>query len=114
MINPPLTKEQFKEYIDFVHERHQTEEEFCDVLGKICEDGWGCVFSKYEAKMLKLLETIFCDSSSMLTYWYYELEMGRKWTLDSVEEADGTPIDISTVDKLYDYLVLEMNRSEKT
>lgn len=113
MINPPLTKEQFKEYIDFVYERHQAEEEFCDALSKICEDGWGYVFSEYETKMLKLLETIFRDSVSMLTYWYYELEMGRKWTPDSVEEADGTPIDISTVDKLYDYLVLEMNRSEK-
>ena len=40
-----------------------------------------------------------------IEYFIYDLEFGTKWTEESITESDGTPIDISTPEKLYDYIV---------
>lgn len=48
---------------------------------------------------------------STIEYFIYDLEWGEKWEEDSITEADGTPIRLSTVEELYDYL--ESNYSVK-
>ena len=41
---------------------------------------------------------------STIEYFIYDLEWGTAWTEESITEADGTPIRLSTVEELYDYL----------
>ena len=56
--------------------------------------------------LLDILVQDFPDEycGSLIDYFIYDLEWGTKWTPDSFSEQDGTSIDISTVEKLYDYL----------
>ena len=41
---------------------------------------------------------------STIEYFIYDLEWGTAWTEESITEADGTPVRLSTVEELYDYL----------
>lgn len=42
-----------------------------------------------------------------IEFFCYELDFGRDWTTDSLTYEDGTSIDISSADKLYDFLYSE-------
>jgi hypothetical protein len=42
-----------------------------------------------------------------IEFFCYELDFGRNWTTDSLTYKDGTSIDISSADKLYDFLYSE-------
>ena len=47
------------------------------------------------------------EYGSDISYFIYELDYGKKWTTDSITTSDGESIDISTAEKLYDYLISE-------
>lgn len=61
----------------------------------------------HEDIVVKLLEKIFKDSIT-LSWWIYDLDFGRLYTERCFTEEDGTPIDVSTAEKLYDYLISEI------
>ena len=42
---------------------------------------------------------------SDIDYFCVELDFGRNYKPGMIEYADGTPIDLSTAEKLYDYLM---------
>lgn len=44
---------------------------------------------------------------SDISYFIYELEFGKKWKPNYVTDSNGNSIDMSTAEKLYDYLVSE-------
>lgn len=44
-----------------------------------------------------------------IEYFIYEIEFGSKYYDGCFTEADGTPIDISDAEKLYDYLDRTLN-----
>jgi hypothetical protein len=55
----------------------------------------------YSSKQSKMaLEEI----QDWIFYFVYEIDYGKEWTDETCSEADGTVIDISTSEKLYDYL----------
>ena len=60
--------------------------------------------------VIKLLHTYFseADSNDIISYFCFDLDYGRKWKPDTISE-DGVDIDISTSEKLYDYLISENN-----
>lgn len=72
-------------------------------------DGNG-LFVAHSDIVVQLLENMFNDND-MISYWIYELDYGRKYEDGCVEDFDGNNIDISTVEKLYDYLVAEMEKN---
>lgn len=107
-----ITKEQFIYYIGEI----KTLIEKSDMLSKALADFDSCRdfggFSNFRAidALVSLLEDVMGEERSTeyptnISYFIYDLEFGSKWTEDSIQESDGTPIDISTADKLYDYLV---------
>ena len=51
-----------------------------------------------------------CDTGGWISYFIYELEYGEKYRDGSVVDGDGTNIDISDIDKLYDFLESEKNK----
>ena len=60
----------------------------------------------HEIIVVRLLENMFNDKD-ILSWWLYELDYGRKFKAGCIQDANGQDIDLSTVDKLYDYLVEE-------
>lgn len=58
-------------------------------------------------QLIKLLEIAFgdCHKDSWIEYFIYELNFGKSYKDGDITNEDGTPIDLSTVDKLYDFLI---------
>jgi hypothetical protein len=66
-------------------------------------------YSGLQNAIVFLLEKMFnleVDSrfGSDISYFIYDLEFGKNWTSNSIT-IDGVSIDISTPEKLYDYLI---------
>lgn len=71
------------------------------------------LFVAHSDIVVQLLENMFNDND-MISYWIYELNYGRDYKDGYVQDCDGNNIDISTVEKLYDYLVQEMEGNNAT
>ena len=56
-------------------------------------------------QVLELLEKIMDDTSEMISYFVWELDFGDKYTPNCVLDNNNNAIDISTIEKLYDYLI---------
>ena len=76
---------------------------FTDVVGGFYNDE-----TLYSAIELFLMAE-FDDIGEWIIYYIYDLEFGVLWEKDCCSEKDGTIIDISTADKLYDFLVKTMD-----
>ena len=65
----------------------------------------------YADNVIDLLSIIFGDLGETIPYFCYDLNFGEDYEEGCITEVDGTIIDISTPEKLYDYLLLEMERN---
>ena len=72
------------------------ENDFCNA-GSICIG--------HESVVVELLENMF--DTDMISYWIYELDYGRNYKDGYVQDGEGNIIDLSTLEKLYDYLLKE-------
>lgn len=58
----------------------------------------------FEDDLIKVLENMF--NTDLINWWIYELRYGEEFEIGCIVESDGiTKPDLSTVEKLYDYLV---------
>lgn len=73
-----------------------TERDFCNA-GGICIG--------HETIVVDLLKEMFYDKSDVIGWWIWENDYGRTVDLTSITESDGTPIDVTTPEKFYDYLL---------
>ena len=73
------------------------ESDFCNA-GSICIG--------HESVVVELLENMF--DTDMISYWIYELDYGRNYKDGYVQDGEGNIVDLSTLEKLYDYLIKEM------
>jgi len=58
----------------------------------------------HENIVVRLLENMFNDKD-IISWWIYELDYGRKYIKGCFQDANGLDIDVSTAEKLYDYLI---------
>lgn len=108
----PLTKQEFVDILDRLREatelvdkveelfrgsRENLECDFCN--------GAGLQIS-HEGIVVKLLEKLMQDSLGNISYFIYELDYGREYREGCVSDKNGN-IDISTSEKLYDFLMAE-------
>ena len=63
----------------------------------------GSICIGHETIVVKLLENMFNDKDT-ISWWIYECNYGRDFSLGDLE-VDGVEIDLTTAEKLYDYLV---------
>lgn len=64
--------------------------------------------------LLNLLLEIFQDKErEWLEYFIFELDFLRNADEYSITYADGTPIDVSSWDKVYDFLLKEIEENKK-
>lgn len=59
----------------------------------------------HESVVVELLENMF--NSDMISYWIYELDYGKNYKNGYVLDGVGNIIDLSTAEKLYEYLIKE-------
>ena len=107
-----ITKERFIEIIKRLENYNKLQEQINNLFDKcidnkendFCNAGSICI--GHESVVVELLENMF--DTDMISCWIYELDYGREYKDGYVRDVEGNNIDISTAEKLYDYLIKEM------
>ena len=105
-----ITKQEFINIINHLKEVNQFVDEVNDKARKLNDAIISDFFNSsslsisFEVDLVKLLENMF--DTDLISWWLYELDYGTKFEIGALVEADGiTKPDLSTAEKLYDYLV---------
>lgn len=102
----PMSKEDFANYIRQIQKAYDYAED--------CEDGFlvrynSVYFMQPTTKLLdKLFNSYWEDQEYYggdIEYFCYELNFGRDYNDGDIVDKDGNNIDLSTPEKLYDFLV---------
>lgn len=108
----PLAKQEFVDILNRLREATElvdkVEELFRDSRENLeCDfcNGAGLQIS-HEGIVVKLLEKLMQDSVGNISYFIYELDYGRDYREGCISDNNDN-IDISTPEKLYDYLMIE-------
>lgn len=108
----PLTRQEFVYILNRLREATElvdkVEELFRDSRDNLeCDfcNGAGLQIS-HEGVVVELLEKLMQDNVGNISYFIYELDYGREYQHGCVSDNNGN-IDISTPEKLYDYLMVE-------
>lgn len=104
-----ITKKEFidiinklKEANDFVNETNEKARKLDDAIISDFFNASSLSIS-HENIVVKLLENMFNDTDT-ISWWLYEKDYGRNPELKMWDEFDNE-IDVSTPEKLYDYLI---------
>lgn len=109
-----IKKETFSKTINFLKEREDKVEEINKLFTEEFEDSIFYPYSRHDRMIVELLSEAMDDRYGWIEYFLYETDYGRDLEPDSVQEADGTPIDITTPEKLYDLLAYEHEERKRS
>ena len=74
----------------------------------------GSICVGHETIVVKLLENMFNDRGNWISWWLYEQDYGRSVNIDDVFDKEiGKFVDLTTPEKLYDYLIKEMEENSE-
>ena len=108
-----ITKDQFVKSINFIEERVQAEFAINKLFTEEFEDSMFFPYSKYETAYVDLLAASMSNDKfnalDDIQYFIYELDNGKRWKPGDVT-VNNKDIDMSTAEKLYDYLVKELSK----
>ena len=90
-----------KEVNDFVNETNDKAKKLNDAVISDFFNATSLSIS-HENIVIELLQNMFNDSD-LIGWWIYELDYGRKFKIGDLID-NGVEIDLSTPEKLYDYL----------
>lgn len=107
-----ITKKEFvdiinrlKEADDFVEETNKNAKKLKDAIISDFYNASSLSIS-HEDIVVKLLKELFnLQDDDTLIWWLYDLDYGRDYKEGDFRDGDGNEIDVSTPEKLYDYLV---------
>lgn len=103
-----LNKKEFINIINHLKEKKQFTNEIDNVTRKY-NNGYSLElfeiadFVSFEDDLIKVLENMF--NTDLISWWIYEMKYGKEFKIGNLVEQNGDKPDISTADKLYDYLV---------
>ena len=101
-----------KEVNDFVKETNNNARKLHDAIISDFFNASSLSIS-HETIVVKLLENMFDDRDNMISWWLYENDYGRKFKMGSFS-VNNVDIDLTTPEKLYDYLVKEKKKNEES
>ncbi len=105
-----ITKDEFIKFLNAIKQQEEHDQKFSENLEKSFIDFQGWYDNSFLFDTIdSFLRNEMQDIGGWIDYFRFDLEFGSKWTKDSCSEKDGTIIDISTLDKLYDFLIRNMN-----
>lgn len=105
-----MSKEKFVKIINEIQELHKYEEDLYALNRRYRNYEADFLFPTLEDTVVKLLEEIFhCPIDkyvgSDISYFIYDLNFGQNWEPGMIIDENGNDIDLSTAEKLYDYLM---------
>ena len=107
-----ITKKEFVEIIERLKNYNDLQDKIDDLFKSNIDNkemdfmNAGSICIGHETIVVKLLENIF-NNKDTISWWIYECNYGRDFSLGDLE-VDGIEIDLSTAEKLYDYLIKEV------
>lgn len=115
-----ITKDQFVKIINRLRDYNDLQDKIQDLFRDNIDNqeidfmNAGSICVGHETIVVQLLENMFNDVGeySTISWWIYECNYGRRKDMTYIIEPDDTWIDLSTPEKLYDYLVKEMEDKE--
>lgn len=94
-----ISKEEFVEYLNFIYQQEEKQEQFVQALENLCPgnycDCW--LFNEYAEKYIELLQKLMNDTCDDIRYFLYDMERGK--ARGYVHTA------YHNEEELYDYLV---------
>lgn len=107
-----ITKQEFVNIINRLRSYNDLQDKIDDLFKENIDNkeadfmNAGSICIGHETIVVKLLENMFNDKDT-ISWWIYECNYGRDFSLGDLE-VNGVEIDLSTVEKLYDYLVQDI------
>lgn len=104
-----ITKQEFVKIINRLRDYNDLQDKIQDLFRDNIDNqemdfmNAGSICVGHESIVVKLLENMFNDKNT-ISWWLYEHNYGRGFSLGDLEVA-GVEIDLSTPEKLYDYLI---------
>ena len=110
-MNNIIFKEQFVKIFDNIKAIRKFEDEVYEVFDKYGHEAPN--FPTLEDDLVNTLSVMFGQDTdySDLVYFIYEMNLGKDYT-PGCFTVDGKDIDISTPEKLYDWLLEDMKREK--
>lgn len=111
-----ISKEKFLEIINRLKKydelQNDINELFCESIDNKEKDfiNAGSICIGHESVVVYLLENMF--DTDMISYFIYELNYGEDYTEGCIVDENMNEIDLSTAEKLYDYLIKSLEEGE--
>ena len=102
-----------KETSDFVDETNERARKLRDAIISDFFNANSLSISHEDIVVSLLIDMFNLQDDAILGWWLYEEDYGRKYKDGDLTEEDGTIIDVSTAEKLYDYLIGVYNANTK-
>lgn len=112
-----ISKEKFVEILNRLENYDDLQDKINDLFKENIDNkemdfvNAGSICIGHESIVVYLLENMF--DTDMIGYWVYELDYGEKYTEGCVLDENMNNIDLSTAEKLYDYLIKTLESEEK-
>lgn len=99
-----ISKEEFAKTINDLKKTTEFIEKLNADLPELC--------FTHEKVIISLLEKIFKDEVT-ISWWIDELDYGKKYKDGCLKDMNGNIIDVSTAEKLYDFLIKNLQELEE-
>ena len=105
-----LSKEEFCSIMERLREAKDLVDKVDDLFNKSRENiendfvNGASLQISHESTVVKLLKFIMNDQDDLIGYFIYELDYGRKYEAGMIQDENGMDIDISSSEKVYDYI----------
>jgi len=102
-----ISKESFIKMMDALQKQEEFDREAHNKLGEIFTDFEGYYGNDLINIFPEILGDEMGDKDDWIFYFMYDLDYGTAYKEGDIAEKDGTIIDLSTAEKLYDFLIKE-------
>ena len=112
-----ISKEKFVEIINRLKNYNELQNKINDLFKDNIDNkemdfmNAGSICIGHESVVVYLLERMF--DTDMISYFIYELDYGEKYKAGCVLDENMNEINLSTAEKLYDYLAKSMESEEE-
>ena len=106
-----ISKDKFIKIINYIQETRDMAEEFNDIVRHRRDrlelfNGYIFIDDILEDYLIVVLEEMFGDTVNYwIRYYVYDCDCGRSSLINEVVDENGDYVDISSPDKLYDFLL---------
>lgn len=109
-----ISKERFVRTLEFIKKMHGVEDDVNDIFQRNNMEFSSISYCEYENELFELLSDCMNDTGNWICWWIYDMNCGRDVENGVLvaEEEDGREIDLTTPEKLYDYLAKGIDKSE--